>query len=285
MGITLLYGVYGHPIAHSLSPALMNAAFGHYGLRAHYAAFDIDPARLGGAVEAIRCLGMGGVNVTIPHKRAVVPMLDEVTGEAGASGSVNTIANRNGRLIGHSTDGEGFLRALREETGYEPAGRSACLLGGGGAALAVALRLALEGAAGLTVVTRRKTLDWPPQVGAVPVRVASYEEIAADPGLLAGCDLLINTTPVGMHPRGEEMPPVPLDALRPGLVVYDLIYRPARTRLMAEAEKRGAKAVGGLGMLIHQAAASFEIWTDRPAPLEVMRAAALAALAEAGEDG
>ncbi len=276
----LLYGVFGCPIGHSLSPVMHNAAFIACGINALYLPFDVRPADLGAAVAAVKALGMGGVNVTVPHKRAVVPFLDELCGEAAISGSVNTVVHRGGRLVGYSTDGEGFVRALREEAGFQPSGSRVCILGTGGAALAVAVRLLREGAAGIAVVTRGDGKDpgWPAGAATGSVRVMNYAELDADPSTLADCDLLINATPVGMSPHEDEMPPIPGGVFRPGMVVYDLVYRPARTVLMRVAEDRGARVFGGLGMLVHQGAAAFELWTGRPAPVGEMRAAVVAAL-------
>lgn len=255
---------------------MQNAAFDACGLDAVYLAFDVDGSDLGTAVAAIRALGFGGANVTIPHKRSVAPYLDELVGEAAVTGSVNTILNRNGRLVGHSTDGEGFVRSLREAGFSDLAGMEVWLLGTGGSALAIAARLREEPIGRLVVVTREKRarLDWPTEV---PVaEVLTYEELADRPG--AGCDLLVNTTPLGMFPRPEAMPPLPDSVFRPGVLVCDLIYNPPRTRLMEAAERAGATAINGLGMLVHQGAVAFEIWTGMPAPVGKMRAAAEAAL-------
>lgn len=276
-----LYGVFGHPIKHSLSPVIQNAAFAAYGIKAIYLAFNVRPGSLAEAVAAVRVLGMGGVNVTIPHKRAVAAYLDGLAGDAGLCGSVNTIVRRHGRLIGHSTDGDGFVRALREEAGLALAGRKVCILGTGGAALALAVRMAREGVAGLSVVTRRPPglgLGWPAIPGVPPPLVLSYEDLASFPGALSECDLLVNATPLGMSPHEDDMPPLPAGVFHPGLVVYDLVYRPARTRLMAAAEAQGAVALGGLGMLVHQGAVSFELWTGKSAPVAEMRDAVLKAL-------
>jgi len=271
--LTALFALFGHPVAHSLSPAMQNAAFSACGIDAAYIAFDVEESSLGAAVAAIRALGLQGVNVTIPFKRAILPYLDECSGEAALAGSVNTIVNRAGHLIGHGTDGEGFMRSLREAGIPDLAGWKVCLLGTGGAALAIASRLSREGVAGLTLVTRgERDLNWPHEID-VRQRL-TYDALAADPDALTGCDLLINTTPLGMKPWDDAMPAVPLTILRPGLIVYDLIYNPARTRLMETAERCGARVLGGLSMLVHQGAAAFEIWTGRPAPIQAMKAAA-----------
>ncbi|MGE5551674.1 MAG: shikimate dehydrogenase [Bacteroidota bacterium] len=280
-GNCALYGLFGHPVGHSLSPAMQNAAFAACGLEAVYLPFAVAPAELAAAVAAIRALGIRGVNVTIPHKRAVVEYLDKTDGEAALSGSVNTIVWRDDALVGYSTDGEGFIRSLREETGFEPAGRKVCLLGTGGAALALAVRLGREGVGGLTVVTRqqsKETLGWP--LEACPDKVLTYERVRAEPGALAACDLIVNTTPLGMSPHEDAMPALPATVFHPGMILYDLIYRPAVTKLMRVAKEAGAKVSGGLGMLVHQGAISFELWTGKPAPVAEMRAAAINALSQ-----
>lgn len=271
-----LYGVCAHPAAHSLSPQMQNAALAAAGINGVYLAFDVPPAALGDMVRAIRALGIAGMNVSIPHKRAVGALLDGLEGDAVLSGSVNTIIQRQGRLIGYSTDGEGFIRSLREEAGYTPRGKKICLLGTGGAALALTTRLIREEAAGITLVTRGKKAapDWPATaMGGLNPRMVTYDDLHADPGLLDGYDLLINTTPLGMHPDTQDMPPVPVSIFHPGLLVYDLIYNPRVTRLMAAAGKAGAKVLNGLGMLVYQGAASFELWTGRQAPVRAMREA------------
>ena len=271
--MTDLYALFGHPVGHSLSAVMQNAAFAARGLDAVYLAFDIEEPGLAAAVSSLRALGIRGANVTIPHKRAVAPYLDELCGEAALTGSVNTIVNERRRLFGHSTDGEGFVRSLRSAGITGLAGLEICLLGTGGAALAVAARLLREGAARLTVVTRdaRRRLDWPS--GITVHRLLTYDELAAAPEAIAGCRLLINTTPLGMSPREDAMPPVPETVFRPGTIVYDLIYHPPRTRLMKTAERRGTTAIGGLDMLVYQGAASFELWTGLPAPVEQMKTA------------
>lgn len=279
--MTDLYALFGHPVGHSFSAVMQNAAFAAHGLDAVYLAFDIEEPGLAVAVSALRALGIRGANVTIPHKRAVVPHLDELRGEAALTGSVNTIVNERGRLLGHSTDGEGFIRSLYQAGITSLAGLEVCLLGTGGAALAVAARLQNEGVARLFVVTRdaRRRPDWPPDI--TVHRLLDYEELAAAPEAVAECRLLINATPLGMSPRVDVMPPILEEVFRPGLIVYDLIYRPARTRLLEMAERRGAVAIGGLDMLVYQGAASFELWTGLPAPVGTMKAAVESSLISA----
>lgn len=280
-GRSVLYGLYGYPVGHSVSPPMQNAAFAAYGIDAVYQSFNVEPAALAEAVKAIRSPGMGGVNLTIPHKRAVVKYLDKTEGKAAASGSVNTIVRRDGRLVGYSTDGEGFIRSLREEAGLDLIGKKVCLLGTGGAALALAVRLRREGVGALVVITRqasRDKIEWPTGVVSALEAVLTYEMVQADPKTLADCSLIVNATPLGMSPLEDAMPEIPCDVFRSGVVLYDLIYRPARTKLMCLAEAAGATVMNGLGMLVYQGAASFELWTGQPAPVAAMRIAATNAL-------
>ncbi|PWK16026.1 shikimate dehydrogenase [Tumebacillus permanentifrigoris] len=265
---TRLTGLFGHPVAHSKSPQMHNAAFAHLGLDYVYLAFDIPPEAIEQGVQSIRALNLRGVNVTIPHKVAVLPFLDELSDAARRIGAVNTIVHEQGRLIGHNTDGIGYLAALREETGFTPAGQSVLLLGAGGAARAVATQLALDGAAQITIAARA--------VAKAAELLAPLESLtAADAVSLSGVvpaeyDLVVNTTPIGMHPQVDELPIDP-NLLRAGQWVSDLIYNPRQTRFLQEAAARGCLVSGGLGMFIHQGAEAFRLWTGHPAPTDVMR--------------
>jgi len=274
---TVMYGLFGDPVAHSKSPLMQNAAFRAAGLNAAYAAFRVAPEHLARAVDALRALGFGGANVTIPHKVAVMDHLDEIDGDARRIGAVNTIVNRNGTLVGCNTDGVGYVRSLKEETGFRPAGRRVLVLGAGGAARGVVFALAREGPALVVVANRtaEKAAELAAAVrkagGADGVRAVRPDELAS---LGERFDLIVNTTSVGMHPDTAGMP---LDEgllarlADEGAVVSDLIYNPRETRLLAAARRMGATAHGGLGMFVHQGACAFELWTGRPAPLDVMR--------------
>lgn len=279
-GKTRVCGIFGHPVEHSFSPAMHNAAFQAAGLDYVYVPLPVQPENLRAAVEAVRALGLAGVNVTIPHKEAVLPLLDELSEEAGLTGAVNTIVNRSGRLLGDNTDGRGFLRSLQEGAGFSPAGRSALLLGSGGAARAVALQLALAGAGRLRLTNRSRkraeelagyieaktrlkpeVLDWPAEGETLP------EEA------LRGADLVVQGTPLGMHPAVSEAPPLPYGSFRPGQVACDLVYNPVETQFLQRAGRAGAVTVDGLGMLLYQGALAYELWTGTTAPVEVMRKA------------
>lgn len=271
-GATRTVGVIGDPVTHSLSPILHNAAFEALGLDWVYVAFPVAAGRGGDAVRAVSTLGLAGLNVTMPHKADAAAACDELTPDAAALRSVNTVVRLDGgRLLGDSTDGEGFVRSLLAH-GYDADGRAVLLLGAGGAARAVALALTRRGAR-VSIAARR------PEAAAEAVAAAGgtarallWPEVG---DALPGVELVVNATPIGMG--GEGIPLAPA-LLRPDHVVADLVYHPAETPLLAAARAAGATAVGGVGMLVHQAALAFERWTGVSAPLEVMERAASDAL-------
>jgi shikimate dehydrogenase len=282
-------GVIGHPLKHSLSAVFQQAALDHLGLDVRYETWPTPPDRLAETVEGLRAVDRLGANVTIPHKEAVMPLLDEVDDLARRVGAVNTIANRAGRLHGHNTDVDGFLRALQEDASFDAAGCRAILAGAGGAARAVVVGLIQGGAASVTIIGRtfpraaRLVEDLRPVAGktelhALPDAYTSWLASAT------GAGLLVNCTPVGMAgtPQEEETA-VPEEAIHSGALIYDLVYRPRETKLMTLARNRGARLLGGLPMLIYQGAASFKVWMDREAPVDIMLEAARKALdAEGG---
>lgn len=267
---TVMYGVFGDPIAHSKSPLMLNRAFREAGLNAAYAAFRIVPGTLKDAVQGIRALGFRGVNVTIPHKVEVMSYLDEIDEGARQIGAVNTIVNEQGRLKGYNTDGIGYVRSLKEETGVDLSGKKVLILGAGGAARAIVYALAKEGAALIRIANRTaaRAAELADCAGTLTeAESLRPDEIAA---VIGETDIVINATSAGMHPNVEELPLDPA-LLRPGQLVSDLIYNPRITRLLREAEARGAQVHGGLGMFIYQGACAFEYWTGLPAPVAAMR--------------
>jgi shikimate dehydrogenase len=282
--MTKLVGVIGYPLKETLSPAFQQAAFDHLGLDVRYEAWPTPEDKLAETVQGLRAPDRLGANVTIPHKEAVVPLLDEVDEVSRRVGAVNTIVNRDGRLHGHNTDVGGFMRALREDGAFDPAGARVLVAGAGGAARAVAIALIEAGAGSVTFINPPYPLaaklveDLTPHAGrttlhALPDVYASWMAAAM------GCRLLINCTPVGMAGTKEEKEsPVPGEVIPAGALVFDLVYRPMKTPLMAAAEKRGARVLGGLAMLIYQGAESFRLWTGVEAPLDVMLKAGRAAL-------
>lgn len=276
---TTLVGVIGWPVGQSLSPTIHNAAFAALGLDWVYVPLPVAPGRVGDALAGLTALGFAGANVTMPHKTEIADRIDSLSEDAGILRAVNTIVVGAEGLSGHNTDAPGFDRFLRRDAGFDPAGRAALLFGAGGAARAAALSLARGGLASLTVALRdparsralARTLEgFDTRLAVVPFERA--------PGV--GADLVVNATPLGGH--GEELP---LPPLGPGVLAIDLLYRPSLTPLQAAAREAGAAALGGLGLLLHQAALSFELWTAQPAPMDVMSAAALAEAASGMEGG
>lgn len=272
---TQVYGLIGYPVAHSVSPAMHNAAFQSLKMNRIYAAFPVRPAFLGDAAAAIRALGLGGVNVTVPHKETVLSYLDQLAEEARLIGAVNTIVVREGELVGYNTDAGGFLRSLDEE-GFTPSGKGAVVLGAGGAARAVAVQMALGGARRIVFVNRttaraERLAELVSGLGCL-TEVLSWSDRAVGREI-GDADLVVQTTALGMHPRVDDSPPVDARWFHTGQLVYDLVYNPRETRFLRTVARAGARTAGGLGMLLHQGAQAFELWTGRKAPVEVMRRA------------
>lgn len=261
---------------------MQNAAFKALGLNYYYAPFAVREDSLRQAVHAIRALGFVGVNITIPHKERVIRFLDDLSPEARLIGAVNTVVNHRGMLIGHNTDGRGFLIALRRKLGLSVRGRTVCLLGAGGAARAVAVALVRDGVKRLVIANRtlsraemltrqlRAASRPSPQLSAIRLNAASLAQQAGD------CDCLINATAVGMNRNDPRL--VSPAIIRQFSYVCDLIYNPAKTRLLRDAEAAGCRTINGLAMLVHQGALAFELWTGRKAPVRVMERVAASAL-------
>ncbi len=279
-------GVIGSPIGHSMSPAFQQAALDHLGIGADYLAYDVAPEDVGQFVTGLRKPGVMGINITAPHKGAVIPFLDELDDWAAVAGAVNTVVNRDGRLTGHNTDGSGFLRALQDEAGFSPEGCRALVLGAGGSARAVVLALTRDRIGSLTIANRTasKAADLAAlarQNGAASSAIGLEREVLSAAAREA--DLIVNCTSVGMV-RGPDESGSVLDReqIPAKALVNDLVYNPAETPLLQEAQVAGAKVLGGIYMLVYQGAASFEMWTGQPAPVQVMLQAALRALAARG---
>lgn len=260
-----------------------NAAFDALGMDWAYLAFDILPEKLEQALRSLSVLGVVGVNLTIPHKEAAAKIVDELSSSAQALQAVNTVQVKGERLLGHNTDGRGFLRSLAE-AGIEPAGEKVVLLGAGGAGRAIALGLMEKKVKSLTIVDciKDKALSLAQQAQEAGVEVEAWS--AEEAGLrqkVESAALLVNATPVGMYPDVEASPVIPTGWLLPHQAVVDIIYRPARTRLLQEAEKRGCRTLNGIKMLVWQGAEAFRLWTGREAPVRVMEEALLQALQEA----
>ena len=280
--MTFLAGIFGYPIGHSISPAMHNAAFESTGIDAVYEAWETAPKDLGDGVAALRSKDYLGANVTVPHKQAVMEHLDAVDDLAARIGAVNTIVNQNGRLTGSNTDALGFINSLKNEAGVNVSGLKVVLIGAGGAARAAAYALADQQAGELTIGNR--TVERAESL-ATELRKTGVETVSfgiSAPDFLSACeraDLIVNSTSVGMlHGPAEGESPIPASAINTGCVVYDMVYNPTRTSLLADAEKSGSRIVGGLPMLVYQGAAAWTRWTGREAPVEVMFRAAKEAL-------
>lgn len=267
-GTTSLAAVIGSPVGHSRSPAIHNAAFRALDLDWTYLAFDVAPGDAGRAIAAMRTLGLGGLSVTMPHKDAVVGLVDELSEDARLLGAVNCVTPRDGRLVGDNTDGAGFVASLTD-AGVTVDGRSCVVVGAGGAARAVVLALRRAGAGSVTIVNR--TAARAEQAAALAGSVGRVGSV----GDVAHADLVVNATSVGM--AGSTATPFDVGLLRVDdpPVVADLVYEPLVTPLLAAAAEAGAVTVDGLGMLVHQAAVAFESWTGLAPPVAAMRAAAV----------
>jgi shikimate dehydrogenase len=267
---TRLCAVLGAPIRHSASPAMHNAAFAVLGLNWRYLAFEVDPKNLRVAIEGAKAMGFAGLNLTVPHKLLAVDMVDTLDESAKIWGAVNTIRFDEKGATGFNTDADGLANSLREDLGIELRGTKVLLLGAGGAGRTAALKLASENVAELFLVNRT-----PSKAGeianAIKKRFSSAKVAVGFPK--ADVDLILNATSLGLKVDDES----PLDenvfSLKQTRAVYDMIYRPAETKLLADAKIAGCKTANGLGMLLHQGAKAFEIWTGKPAPLDVMRRA------------
>ena len=272
---TKIYLLIGDPVEQSLSPAMHNAAFKALGLNSVYVALRVPKPMLARVMTGVKAMAIAGLNVTVPHKITIINMLDKIEESAKLVGAVNTIKNVRGKLVGFNTDGEGALQALEQKTG-KLTGKKVVLLGAGGAARAIAFSLAKVGAeisiANRTVSRARVLASAVEKSFGVSVKSLglSHSELTK---VIRRADVLINATTVGMHPNvGQTL--VTADMMHRGLVVNDIVYKPLETRLLREAKRAGAKTVDGLGMLVHQGALSFEIWTGTRAPIKVMEAAA-----------
>lgn len=268
--------VFGDPVAHSKSPGFHNAALRACGIDAQYVKMHVRPEDLTAALRALPGAGFLGTNVTIPHKAGALATVDEADDYARRSGAVNTVVVRGNRLAGYNTDGPGLVRAVREEFSADIRDLRVLIFGaGGGAGRAISVQCAMEKCQRLVLVNR--TVEKAKALAAElsgdlgrTVETLPHEE-AALRRELAGVDLIINASAVGM--KADDPPLLPPDALRSDLLIYDTVYARGKSRLVIDAEAVGARAASGLSMLLHQGALSFEIWFEREAPLEAMRAA------------
>jgi shikimate dehydrogenase len=264
--------VIGWPIDHSLSPVIHNAAYEALGLDWVYVALPVAQGAVGAALAGLEALGFAGANVTMPHKETVASSVEALSDDAALLRAVNTIDVTPAGLVGHNTDAPGFGRFLERDAGFDASGSSALVFGAGGAARACALAIARAGAARIVVALRD-----PVRASALVATLADLETavevVSFADASAARADLIVNATPLGAH--GEALPLPPLGA---STVAVDLLYRPASTPLQSDVRAAGGVAFGGLGLLLHQAALSIELWTGQPAPLEAMSAAAIGAI-------
>ena len=278
-GTTGLLALIGSPVGHSGSPAMYNYSFQKLGLDYVYVAFDITTEDVGKAVEAMRLFKMRGINVTMPDKTEAVRYMDALSPAAQIIGAVNTIVNDDGVLTGHITDGEGFVNNLRDH-GIEIAGKKITVAGGGGAATAIQVQCALDGAREISIFNIKdeffeRTLQTAEKIrNAKPECVVNVYDIADEAKMkeeIASSDIFTNATIVGMKPMDGESVVKDVSAFRPGLVVCDAVYNPKKTRLLREAEEAGCICVGGEGMLLWQGAAAFKLYTGRDMPVEEVK--------------
>ena len=277
-----IVGIIGYPLGHSISPAMHNAAFRELGLDYEYVPFEVNPLDLKEALSGFRALHIAGFNVTIPHKETIVPLLDEVTKLARVIGAVNTVENQEGKLVGYNTDGPGFIDSLEEDAGFKPKGKKVMVLGAGGASRAVSIMLAEVGVKSLVLmdVLEEKAKSLAEYIGAYFEVDCSFVGIntPALQKVIDQADLLVNATPIGMHPKTDECPLPENIQLNKKSLVYDLVYNPAETELLKLAKAAGCRAISGLGMLVRQGGLAFTIFTGEEAPIDVMWSAAREAL-------
>lgn len=271
-GVTRLAAVIGWPVEHSRSPAIHNAGFAAAGLDWFYVALPVPPGSAPAALAGMSAMGIAGLSVTMPHKAPVAATLERLSADAVALGAVNCVHRDGGHLVGDNTDGGGFIDSLRVDEGIDPSGMRAVVFGAGGAARAVVRALAGAGAAEVAVRNRN------PERAAGAARLAGTVGVVGTTDHLASADLVVNATPVGMG--GDPAMAFDPGVCRPTAVVADLVYHPSATPLLAEAERIGLRTVGGIGMLVHQAARAFTLWTGVMAPVEAMGAAVHSGIAD-----
>ena len=272
-------GVIGYPLGHSVSPAFQQAALDHYGLKMTYERWETPPERAEWRFGGLRPKDVLGANVTVPYKEFAFRFVDDLDETARRIGAVNTIVNIGGRLTGYNTDAPGFLRAVRDDAGFDPAGRPALVLGAGGAARAVAFALAEAGAAPIFIANRTaERADALAEAVRAEMTDASVETVPWGK-VLAESRLIVNATTMGMsHGGAEGESPLSAERIPPASLVVDLVYNPETTPLLEAAKAAGASTLGGLPMLIYQGAEAFEMWVGRKAPIDVMKAAARAVM-------
>jgi shikimate dehydrogenase len=268
-----LVGVFGHPVAENPTIVMQEAAFKALGLNWRYLNIEVLPEDLERAVQGLRAMNFAGINCTIPHKVAVLEFLDEVAQDAKLMGAVNTVHRKRNRLIGENTDGKGFIRSLRDDAHANPKGRQAVVFGAGGAARAITVELALNGASHITVVNRDagRGMELEALLNESTPTNATFVHWKKPFAIPTGTDIVVNATSIGLFPNVTDKPNLEYDSITSNMVVCDVIPNPPRTPFLHEAEARGAKTLDGLGMLVYQGAIAFKMWTGHDAPVQVMR--------------
>jgi shikimate dehydrogenase len=270
-----LVGVLGYPVAENPTCVMQEAAFAALNLPWRYLTLEVKPEALPDAIRGVRALGMQGINLTIPHKVAVLPLLDEISPDAALIGAVNTVRRVGNRLIGENTDGKGFLRGVREEGGLDPRGKNVVVLGAGGAARAITVELALAGA-GRIIIWNRGVERGEALCKHLKERTkadAHFEPWNRTCAVTPDVDILVNATSIGLFPDTQAKPDVDLKKAKRELLVCDVVPNPPKTRFVYAAQALGLKTLTGLPMLVYQGAIGFEMWTGRKAPEAAMKAA------------
>lgn len=266
-----LTGVFGDPVDANPTGAMEEAAYEALGLPYRYLTMKVAAADLGAAFAGAKAIGMKGLNLTMPHKVAILPYLDELTPAAALIGAVNTVLCRDGSWIGENTDGKGFVASL-ERAGISLKGKRAAILGAGGAARAIAVECALAGAGQITVINRSEDRgrELAGLIGSRTPAEASYLPWTAGVAVPSGTQLLIQATSIGLYPNAAQKPDIDYCSITPDMVVSDVVFQPAKTLFLQEAERRGAAVITGIGMLVQQGALNFTLWTGQPAPVSLM---------------
>jgi shikimate dehydrogenase len=270
-----LVGVFGSPVAENPTVVMFEAAFKKLGLHWKYLTIEVKREDLADAVRGLRAMNMRGINLTIPHKVAVLKYLDEIAPDAKLMGAVNTVRREGSKLIGENTDGKGFLRSLTQDAGVDPKGKRVVILGAGGAARAIGVELALAGVESIVIVNRteRRGKELAALIGKNTPAKASYASWDRPYEPDGAVDILINATSIGLYPDVDAKPDVVYAGIRKGMVVCDVIPNPPHTPFIGEAAKRGAKTLDGLGMLVYQGTIGFSMWTSQDAPVKAMKEA------------
>lgn len=269
-----LVGVFGHPVAENPGVVIQEAAFKELGIeRWRFLTLDVEPQDLGDAIKGLKAFKMRGINCTIPHKIEVLKFLDEVAESAKLIGAVNTIINKNGRLIGENTDGKGFMLSL-ESAGINPNGKNVVILGAGGAARAISVELALAGVKHITIVNRPEDRGVGEKLTTLLTEKLKIKTNYVDWNykykVPSDTNILVNATSIGLYPNIDQIPNVDFETITMDMYVQDVIPNPAYTPFLKEAEKRGAKWQTGMGMLVNQAALNIKMWTGKEPNKEVM---------------